>query len=122
MKLVVLLIGGLILAAGLVGMAKPDAFVTFARRFLRLPGALWLAAALRIAIGVVFLLAAPDTRWPVFVQVFGWIAIVVGVITPFFGSRLEVMLDWWTSRPPGFIRAWCVPVLALGGAIVFAGI
>jgi len=117
----VVLCGALIFAIGAWGFAQPAALLGLASR-LKAPRMLWGVAALRLVIGCVLLISASETRWPGFIQTLGWIALVSGVITPFFGgARLARILDRWTARPPGFIRAWCVLALALGGAIVFAG-
>lgn len=117
----VIVSGAVILAVGAWGMVSPARLVAFLGR-LRAPGALWALAAVRIGMGAVFVLAAEGSRWPTLLQAIGWLAIVAGLVTPFFGSaRLARMLDWWVSRPPGFIRAWCAVALAIGGAIVFAG-
>lgn len=117
----VVLCGALIVAIGAWGFARPTALLDLASR-LKAPGMLWGVAALRLTIGIVLVISASGTRWPVFIESLGWIALVSGVITPFFGGeRLGRMIDWWTARPPGLIRAWCVLALALGGAIVFAG-
>jgi hypothetical protein len=117
----VVLCGALICAIGAWGFARPAALLDLASR-LKAPGMLWGLAALRLAIGGVLVISASGTRWPGFIQVLGWVAMISGVITPFFGGeRLGRVLDWWTARPAGLIRAWSVLALALGGAIVFAG-
>ena len=116
----VVLIGALVVGIGAFGVAQPERLMAGLARMLS-PGALWGVAALRVAIGIVFVLAAPGTRWPLFIEGFGWFAIAAGVITPLFGSKLEPVLHWWQSRPPVVIRAWCTFALLLGGAIAFAG-
>ncbi len=117
----VMLFGALIFAAGAWSFSRPEMRVAFLGR-LRAPGALWGIAALRLVMGIVLVSAAAGTRWPAFIEVLGWLAIVSGVIMPFFaGERLGRLLDWWTSQPPGLIRAWGLVALALGGALVFAG-
>ncbi len=121
MNALVMLFGASIVAAGAWTLARPEGLLAFVDR-LRAPGALWGIAALRLVMGVVLVSAAAGTRWPAFIEVLGWLAIVSGVITPFFaGERLHRLLEGWTSRPPGLIRAWGVVALALGGALVFAG-
>jgi len=117
----VIAFGTLIFAAGVWGLARPVALVAFVEN-VRKPGALWAIAAIRLVIGTVFLLAAGGSRSPLFLQVLGWVAIVSGLITPWFrGQRLDAWLGWWTARPPAFIRAWCALALAVGGAVIVAG-
>jgi hypothetical protein len=121
MSAVVVAIGILIIAGGVVGMTRPATLFAVLQRF-RTPAGVWSAAALRIAMGLVFLAAAADTRWPLFIQVMGWLTLAAGVMLPIVGvERFGRLIDWWMARPQGFVRAWCVVALALGGAIAFAG-
>lgn len=121
MNALVMLFGALLCAAGVWVIAQPRSFTSFLTR-LQVPGALWSIAALRIVMGVTFVLAAPPSRLPIFLEVLGWVAVVSGLITPFFGGeRFGRLLAWWTARPIGFIRAWGAVALVIGGAVVFAG-
>ena len=71
--------------------------------------------------GAALVLAAPDSRAPVYLRIFGAVTLVAGVATPFFGvHRFEALLGWWRERPPALVRLWCVVVVLLGVSLVWA--
>ena len=70
--LLTLLIGLLLVVQGLVGLAAPDMFVS-SIRFIQTPPVVYLAAVLRVVFGIVLVRAAPSSRLPKFLRVFGFI-------------------------------------------------
>ena len=62
---IALVIGVLLIIQGLLGIVAPDAFVKVVRLF-QSPPMLYVAAALRIAIGIVLLCAVGDHDFPCF--------------------------------------------------------
>jgi hypothetical protein len=65
-----LLIGVLLIIQGLLGIVAPDAFVGVVR-FFQTPSMIYVAAALRIAIGIVLFCAVTESRLLIFLRVFG---------------------------------------------------
>jgi uncharacterized membrane protein HdeD (DUF308 family) len=77
---------------------------------------------LRIGFGIVFVLAAPSTRLPAFVWVFGLFMILAGVSLPILGiKRLQTWSDEWLKRPDGVIRGWSLLAILLGVLLAWAG-
>ena len=94
-----LLLGLLVAAIGLLGVASPHGLLT-AVRFMVTPRGLYLVAALRVVFGVVLILAARSSRAPGVLRLLGVVMLVAGLTTPLFGvDRAHAMLDWW-SLPP----------------------
>ena len=85
------------------------------------PAGLYAIAALRIAIGFVFVLAAPASRAPRTLRVFGLIVIIAGLTTPWFGvARARAVLNWFASAGPFFMMRLDAGVgMALGGFLVY---
>ena len=84
------------------------------------PGGLYAIAALRVAIGLVLLLAAPASRAPRTLRVLGVIVIFAGLVTPWFGvARSLAVLDWWASVGPSLRRLEAGVAVALGGLLVY---
>jgi hypothetical protein len=107
LSLVVALVGAL-------GLVSPRSLLTVFHWF-ESPLGLYTAAGLRIVLGGALLLAAPTSRAPRALQGLGFVILVAGLITPFFGvERLRAFLDWWSAQGQGFIRAWCAVALAVG--------
>src|SRR5437762_7223518 len=104
MRLLGLFIGVLLIVGGAIGVAAPDALLSLGR-WVATPGGLYAVAGLRIALGVIFVLAAPASRAPRTVRVIGVVAIVAGLTTPLFGvARTRAILDWWASGGPWAMR------------------
>jgi hypothetical protein len=105
---------------GAVGILWPRRLLSLAGQFQR-PGGLYAAAILRIVFGVVLLLTAPASRSSEVVRIVGVIIFVSGLITPLLGlDRFRRILNWWSSRPPLFQRAWAGFALVFGLLLAYA--
>jgi uncharacterized membrane protein YidH (DUF202 family) len=112
-RLLVIVIGIVAAAIGILGIAAPAVLLDFGRS-LETPAALYVVGALRVCFGIVLIRAASISRAPATFRVLGVFLIVVGVFTPFFGAeRSRALLEWWADRGSAFFRA------AVGLAIVF---
>jgi hypothetical protein len=119
MRLPALLIGVLVLLVGAIGVAAPDVLLSVGRSVIT-PGGLYAIAALRIALGMVFLLAAPASRAPRTLRVLGLFVIIAGLTTPWFGvARSLAVLDWWASVGPSLRRLEAGMAVALGSLLVY---
>jgi hypothetical protein len=120
MRLLALVIGVLVLLVGAIGVAAPDVFLSVGRSVIT-PVGLYAIAAVRVAIGLVFLLTAPASRAPRTLRVLGVIVIIAGLMTPWFGvARSLAVLDWWASVGPSLRRLEAgVAAVALGGFLVY---
>jgi len=113
-------IGLLVLVQGLVGLLRPDGFVALVAT-LQVPPLIYLAAVVRVVIGVVLLLAASRSRSPMLMRGLGGLIVVGGALTPFLGVQFaQVVLRWWSEGGDGMVRAWATFALALGAIIVYA--
>ncbi len=110
----------LIAALGGLGVVSPDRLVDVVRRF-QTPTGLYVAAAIRIVLGVALFFAAPTSRAPELLRVLGVVILVAGLITPMFGlDRFRRLLEWWLSLGAGFRRAWAAITLVLGLLLAYA--
>jgi hypothetical protein len=118
--LITALFGSFVALLGLAGITSPARLLDLVARAQSQLG-LGLIAALRIAVGLAMLLAAAESRAPLYLQVLGALALLSGIATPLFGlRRFEALLAWWRARTPGFVRVFSVVVLLLGGSLVWA--
>ncbi len=86
-----------------------------------MPAGLYSVAVLRIVFGVALLTAAPASRAPELIQMFGVVAVVSGVITPAFAlERFRRFPDWWLARDPRYIRVWAVIPFGIGLLLAYA--
>ena len=115
-----LLVGVLLIMQGLLGMLAPDVFVRVVR-FFQTPSIVYVAAALRIAIGIVLLCAVTGSRFPIFLRVFGVLIVIGGLLTPLVGVQFaHVILALWSSRGPTLVRLFAAVSLALGFFTAYA--
>lgn len=112
---------GLVIACiGLVGVAVPTALLEISS-FALTPAGFYSAAAFRIVVGVVLIVAAAPSRMPGTVRVLGVLIVIAGLATPFVGvDRLRAVVDWWSALGPIYMRAWAALAVALGLFIVYA--
>lgn len=121
MPILVSLVGLLIVGLSFVGVASPLTLTGIATR-LRAPERHWVAVAVRLVLGLLFLVAGPESRFPLVVQIVGVFALVAAGSLVLLGPKgLESFVGWWLKQPPAFIRAWCLATTAFGGLIVYAG-
>ena len=119
MRLLALVTGVIVLLVGAIGVAAPDVFLSVGRSVIT-PGGLYAIAALRIALGLVFLLAASASRAPRTLRVLGVLVIIAGLTTPWFGvARSLAVLDWWASVGPSFRRLEAGVAVAIGGFFLY---
>src|SRR5450755_1089150 len=120
LRILALLVGVLLVVQGILGLAAPDVFVGTIR-FIQTPPVMYLAAAVRVVIGVVLVRAAPGSRAPKFLRVFGFIIIIGGLLTPFVGFwAAQHILGWWSASGSALVRVFAGVSLVLGLLIVYA--
>ena len=89
-----LVLGGLVILASAISFAAPDLRLSL-EGSLMTPAGLYAIAALRIVIGLLFVLAAPTSRAPRILRALGLVVIVAGLTTPWFGvARAQAVLNW----------------------------
>jgi hypothetical protein len=119
MRLLGLVIGGLVILASAISFAAPDLSLSLERSVIT-PAGLYAIAALRIAIGLVFVLAAPASRAPRTLRVLGLIVIIAGLSTPWFGvARARALVNWLATAEPLLMRLAAVAGMAIGGFLVY---
>ncbi len=114
MKILILLLAGAITLTAVWLMVKPESLTRF---LVRNAGRIWfhvLAVGVRIVLGVLLLLYADQSRFPLVLTVLGWIAIAAGVglalIPP---ARFRRLVEWAFERFGAYTR------LAAAGAVAF---
>ena len=105
--------------AGVAGLLVPD-WVMSLRWIAATQSGLLAIAVLRSAIGIVLIMAAPRSRAPKTLQVFGALLLLAGMVTPLFGvARSKAVLDWEAAQGPILVRGWAIVAVALSGALAF---
>jgi hypothetical protein len=119
MRWIGLVIGALLIFASTISFAAPDLRLLL-ERSVTTPAGLDMIAALRIARGLGFLLAAPASRTPRTIRGLGLIVIIAGLTTPWFGvTRAQTVQNWFASAGPLWMRLAAGFGMALGGFVVY---
>jgi asparagine N-glycosylation enzyme membrane subunit Stt3 len=120
MKMIALTLSAAVAVLGGIGVVAPSALLSVAEFFLTRPG-LWLAAALRIVLGIALILVAPNSRFPRVLRVIGVLTVVAGIATPLIGlERARAIVEWETARGPTAMRIPAMFALALGSFLAYA--
>jgi len=120
LKTTVLIVGIVIALLGLIGASRPRVLRMLVRSF-RSAAMLYLAAAIRVALGIVLLIAAPGCRFTIGVYVLGVITLFSGLILPVLGkARFLALVDWWLGLSDGTIRAWVFLAILYGAFLAVA--
>jgi hypothetical protein len=114
-----LVIGAVVILWSAISFVAPDRRLAVERAVMT-PAGLYAIAALRIAIGVVFVLAAPASRAPRTLRVLGVTVMIAGLTTPWFGvARARGVLDWLAGAGPLLMRLDAAVGMAVGGFLVY---
>lgn len=120
MRALGLVIGALVILAGAISFAAPELRLAL-EGWVTTPAGLYAITALRIAIGLVFVFAAPAARAPRTLRVLGFVVIVAGLMTPWFGAaRSRAVLNWVANAGPLLMRLDASVGMAIGGFLVYA--
>ena len=120
MRMTARLIALVAIGAGLVGMLSPDRLVMIGQ-YVVTPLGLYVIAAVRVAVGIVLILAAPVSRVPRTLRAIGAVVFVAGLATPLFGvERTRAILDWESTQPTVLIRLVAGFVVVAAGFVAFA--
>lgn len=107
-----------IAAMGVIGIAAPALLLEMARP-LTAGTALYGVAVVRVVFGALLLLLASASRLPGTLRVIGFLIIVAGLLTPFFGIAAGAF-TWVSGQEQRLVRAVAILPVAFGLFIVYA--
>ncbi len=122
MSSVVIIVGFFILGISIAILISPVKLKRVLHIFLQKQW--WrFAAVIRILIGILFVVAASETRAPSFVLAVGIMFILAGVAIPLMGSaRIERLVNWWLESSDGTLRLWALVAAAFGAVVLWCGL
>jgi len=120
MVMAVKIIGTVIVCVGFGYLLRPGllrAVLTFFKKGLWL----YLAALVRFALAIVFLLAARECEMPWVETFFAILFLISGILIFALGLRkVKGILDWYLEQPIFLLRILAVIAMAVGLIIVYA--
>ena len=119
MRIAALLLAIFTIVASIAGIVSPDTMMTLRRSYYT-PDGLYVASAVRIAMGLVLIMAASNSRWPRILRAFGAVMCLQGISANLLGlERARAILEW-EGMHTAFLRAGATVALLSGCFIVFA--
>ena len=117
MRIAAFLVAGFTLVVGIVGLVSPDYGTTVRRAYFSAPLTLYTAAALRMVMGLVVVLAATDSRAPKTLRVFGAVMLVQGMTATVLGpEHARTVLEFETRQGHALLRLGAAVALASGAS------
>src|SRR4051812_21596508 len=121
MRIAAFLVVGFTLAIGIVGLVSPDYGTMVRRAYFAAPLALYTAAALRIVMGLIVILAAAASRAPKTLRALGAVMCMQGLSAALMGpDHARAILEWETRQGPALLRVGAAVALAAGAFMAFA--
>jgi len=121
MRIAALVVALLTIVVGVVGIVSPDGGMTIRRWYFETPGRFYTAGAVRVAMGLVLILAALSSRWPWTLRVFGAAMCLQALVATVLGiERSRAVMEWEGMQGSALLRAGAVVALASGAFIAFA--
>lgn len=120
MSTAIKIIGIVIVAIGIVYILKPSVMKRIFE-FLKKGNRLYVAAPIRLALAVVFLIGARECRqfWVIFVL--GILLLISGILVLLLGpKKLVPMIEWFQGQSEILQRVVALIVLAMGVIIIIS--
>ncbi|HEX7980000.1 MAG TPA: hypothetical protein VF461_15430 [Gemmatimonadaceae bacterium] len=115
-----LLVALVTLGVGVVGLVDPETLTELRRSYFATPARLYTAGTVRVAMGLVLILAAPSARWPRIVRVLGALMCFQGLAAILMGpEHARAVLEWETLHA-SLSRYGAVVALLSGGFLLYA--
>jgi hypothetical protein len=113
--------GLLIIIGSMAVLIRPRYVFDQFRTYRDSQGLQVIAVAVRFVMGIILILAAGQTRFPVIVAVLGWLSIMAALALMVIGrARFQRLIDWALSLPSASRRAAPIAGIVLGSFLVFA--
>jgi hypothetical protein len=117
---VVMAMGAAISLLCAVGLFVPVQLVSAVKAAWAHQAAIYLAVIIRLAVGLLLVFVASQSRFPLAFELFGWIAVVAALLVPVVGrQRIDQFIGWWERRSPFSVRLWSLVGLVFGVFLMY---
>ena len=121
MTISIIIFAGLILLAGMFIVIKPDVMFDFLRNNSDRLELHILAIVVRLVLGVLLIFQAGVSRYPLVIEVIGWLSVVAAVFLLVIGRHnFKRLMVWALSFVNPFGRVAGVMAAVFGGFLIYA--
>ena len=120
MDIIIKILGLVIAAIGIICIIKPTVMNRI-MEFFKKGKRLYIAAPVRLALAVVFLLGARECKYFWVIFAIGILFLITGVLVLVLGpKKLTPMLEWWLKQPTLLLRLMALIAVAFGVVIIIS--
>ncbi|MEO8050752.1 MAG: hypothetical protein ABI833_10085 [Acidobacteriota bacterium] len=120
MRLAALLVALFTIVVGIVGLVSPDSGMTLRRLYFATPGRFYVAGAIRVAMGLVLILAASNSRWPTALRALGTVMCLQTLAANLFGLERARAIMEYEAMHTMLLLIGAVAALVAGGLVGLA--
>jgi hypothetical protein len=120
-RIAALLVALFTIVVGIGGLISPENGTEIRRLYFATPARLYAAGAVRVAMGLVVVLAAAASRAPKTLRVLGAVICLQGLSATLMGpAHARAVMEWETMQGTALVRVGAAVALAAGIFLVFA--
>ncbi len=117
---IIALFGIFISLACVIGLYSPSMIIEWVISLWKRKFVFYIAVGIRLVFGILFIIAAPESRFPLFFQFFGYLMIAAAVLLSVLGrGRISRLLNSLKHLPPILFRLWLSVGILFGIFIVY---
>lgn len=121
MNYIILVFGTLIAFGGVALLIKPYIIFSVFTKHANSIGLHLFAIIVRVVLGVVLVIGASESRFPVILQVLGWLSISAALVLGVIGrTRFRNLIRWATKLALPFRSLTGIFSILFGGFLVYA--
>jgi hypothetical protein len=121
MSILIIIFGALTLLAGMVILINPDIIFGFLRKNMDKIGIHILAVVVRLVLGMLLIYYSDISRFPLVIEIIGWISIVAAVTLAVIGRKnFRRLMSWALNIMKPVARFGGILAMAFGGFIIYA--
>lgn len=121
MTFIIVLFGTLLMVAGIAIVTNPENIFGPLAKNVDKAGLQFLAVVVRLILGALLVYLADQSRFPLVIEVLGWIAIAAALVLALMGRNNFIrLMKWALSVAKPYSRVGGVMAIAFGAFLVFA--
>lgn len=121
MKEIILVFGILILLIGAAILVKPNTVFAYLGRHSKSLNIHIMAVVVRLILGAALITYAAESRYPVILQVLGWISVAAAIGLAVIGrTKFISLMDWAMKLADSVGRYAGILAMVFGGFLVYA--
>lgn len=121
MSYVILVFGILILIIGAIILFKPDTILGLIRSHSESFNLHVLAVVVRLILGVALITYAAESKYPIALQVIGWLSLAAALILGVIGrARFKGLMNWAMNLASSYGHVGGFLAILFGGFLIYA--